>query len=78
MQVNVVDIAEAAESLSTLLSSLEEGQVREVVISRAGHPVARITPVESVRIGAAKRIFAASDSDDNGGNEVAKLLGDGG
>ena len=72
--VNVVDIAEAAESLSTLVISLEEGQLREVVISRAGQPVARLTPVESVRIGVAKSIFPAPDTDDNSSNEAAKLF----
>jgi antitoxin (DNA-binding transcriptional repressor) of toxin-antitoxin stability system len=74
MQVNVVDIAEAAESLSTLVISLEEGQLREVVISRAGQPVARLTPVESVRIGVAKSTFTAPDSDDNSSNEAAELF----
>ena len=74
MHVHVVDIAEAAESLATLVTSLEEGQVSEVVISRAGHPIVRLVPVESARIGVAKGVFVAPDGDDNSSNEVAKLF----
>ncbi len=43
-QMNTVTLAEAKAHLSQLLDQVEAG--KEVVITRRGQPVARITPIE--------------------------------
>ncbi|GAB4062397.1 type II toxin-antitoxin system prevent-host-death family antitoxin [Uliginosibacterium sediminicola] len=59
-----VDIAKAKTSLSRLVASLERGELNEVVITRAGHPVAKLVPVAAVtgkRLGVAKGMFEVPD-----------------
>lgn len=45
--MDTVNVAEAKARLSEILAKVEEG--REVLITRRGHPVARLTPVERLR-----------------------------
>ncbi len=60
-----VNVHEAKSSLSRLLARVEAGE--EVVIARAGRPVARLVPVEAVPLRrpgtAAGRIRIAADFD---------------
>lgn len=56
-----VNILMAKTTLSKLIESLETGAQREVIISRHGHPVARLVPIQRQpvrrRIGVAKGAF---------------------
>ena len=55
--MQTVNVAEAKARLSEILAQVEDGG--EVLITRRGHPIARLSPVESAR----KPIdFAALDS----------------
>ena len=45
MKVKIVNVHEAKTHLSKLLGRVEQGE--EIVIARAGHPVARLSPVNS-------------------------------
>lgn len=74
MQVQDVDIAEATTTLPVLLASLEKGMVHEIVITRVGHPVARLVPVEPVRIGVAKGKFQVPDDIDSDRGEIASFF----
>lgn len=50
--------------LSRLVARLESGELDEVVITRAGHPVAKLVPVAVAtgkRIGFAKGMFEVPD-----------------
>jgi prevent-host-death family protein len=47
MSVRQVNVHEAKTHLSRLLSEVEAGD--EVVVARAGHPVARLVPYKSAR-----------------------------
>ncbi|QCP48271.1 prevent-host-death protein [Trinickia violacea] len=70
-----VDIEVAAESLLTLVASLAE--VREIVITQDGHPVARLMPVEAratKRIGIAKGLFEVPESIDTNNIETIRLF----
>ena len=56
-----INVFQAKTTLSKLLQSIESGREREVVISRHGHPIARLLPVQrqpvARRIGVAKGAF---------------------
>jgi len=63
-EVETVDIAQAKTSLSQLVAKLEGGELNEVVITRAGHPVAKLVPAAVAtgkRIGIAKGMFEVPD-----------------
>lgn len=63
-ELETVDIAKAKTSLSQLVAKLEGGELNEVVITRAGHPVAKLVPVAVAtgkRIGVAKGMFEVPD-----------------
>lgn len=75
-----VNVLEAKNSLSNLLSLIESGREQSVVIARRGKPVARLVPYElntSARIGiAAGEVLVADDWDINeGDSEIASLFG---
>lgn len=61
-----VNIAEAKTTLSRLVAAIEQGQEREIVIARAGRPVAKLVPIDTAsagkRIGVAKGKFIVPDS----------------
>ncbi|MBL8467756.1 type II toxin-antitoxin system Phd/YefM family antitoxin [Methyloversatilis discipulorum] len=62
--METVGIAKAKTLLSRLVAKLEDGELNEVVITRAGHPVAKLVPVAVAtgkRIGVAKGIFEVPD-----------------
>ncbi len=56
-----VNVLMAKTTLSKLIESIESGTQREVIISRHGHPVARLVPIDRQpvrrRIGVAKGAF---------------------
>ena len=76
MPVQFVDIAEAGKTLPALVTSLEKRQVREIVICRAGRPVAKLMSVEPARIGVAKGKFEVLDHTDTSNSEIATLFRD--
>jgi prevent-host-death family protein len=53
-----VNLSQAKSSLSRLVEAIEQGQEREIVITRNGHPAAKLVPIGTVpawkRIGVAK------------------------
>ncbi|KML62724.1 antitoxin [Burkholderia cepacia] len=54
-----VNMHDAKSRLASLVDALELGHESEVVITRNGHPVARIVPyAPSKRIGAARQLLA--------------------
>lgn len=73
-----VNIQEAKTTLSRLIEDVEQGRTPEVVIARAGRPVAKLVPIDAApagkRIGVAKGKFSVPDNIDAHNAEVARLL----
>lgn len=73
-----VNILQARSSLSRLVKAIEEGQEREIVIARNGHPVAKLVPIETLpagkRIGVAKGVFEVPITIDVHNDEVVRLF----
>ncbi len=73
-----VNVHEAKTHLSRLLEAVERGE--DVIIARAGKPVARLVPIQSVRTrrpGAWKgRITVADDFDETPAEVVAAFEGE--
>ena len=73
-----VNISRAKTTLSRLVDAIEQGQEREIVIARAGRPVAKLVPIDaspvSKRIGVAKGKLVVPDSIDGYNDEVARLI----
>lgn len=77
----MINILEAKNNFSRLISQVETGEKEEIIISRHGKPVAKLVrvseqPVER-RIGVAKGQFQVPDSIDRYNEEVARLFRDG-
>ncbi|MDR0770276.1 MAG: type II toxin-antitoxin system Phd/YefM family antitoxin [Burkholderiales bacterium] len=76
--MKAVNMLQAKSSLSRLVEAIEQGEVREIVIARNGHPAAKLVPVDAVpagrRIGVAKGIFEVPDNIDAHNEEVARLF----
>lgn len=76
-----VTLSQAKSSLSRLVEAIEQGQEREIVITRNGCLVAKLVPMESARvgwrIGAAKGVFEVPESIDAHNDEVARMFTDG-
>jgi antitoxin (DNA-binding transcriptional repressor) of toxin-antitoxin stability system len=73
-----VNMLEAKSSLSRLVESIEQGEVREIVIARNGRPAARLVPLQDPairpRIGVAKGLFEVPDDIDAHNADVAALF----
>lgn len=73
-----VNMLQAKSSLSRLVEAIEQGQEREIVIARNGHPAARLVPIEAApagkRLGIAKGVFELPESIDLHNDEVARLF----
>ena len=68
---------EAKSTLSRLVESIEQGEVREIVIARNGRPAAKLVPLDAptgTRIGAARGLFVVPESIDTHNAEVAGLF----
>ncbi len=76
--MQTVNMLQAKSSLSRLVEAIEQGQEREIVIARNGHPVAKLVPMDTApsgkRIGVAKGLFVVPDSIDAHNDEVARLF----
>ncbi len=61
-----VNMLQAKSSLSRLVEAIEQGQEREIVITRNGRPAAKLVSIDTVpagkRIGVAKGKFKVPDS----------------
>lgn len=80
--MQAINMLQAKTNLSRLVEAIEQGEEREIIIARNGHPVAKLVPVTGVpverRIGIAKGLFEVPDDIDAHNAEVARLfLGDG-
>lgn len=72
-----VNMLEAKSTLSRLVESIEQGEVREIVIARNGRPAAKLVALDvptGTRIGVARGMFVVPDSIDMHNAEVAELF----
>ncbi|MDR7927358.1 type II toxin-antitoxin system prevent-host-death family antitoxin [Acidithiobacillus thiooxidans] len=73
-----VNMLQAKSSLSRLVEAIEQGEEREIVIARNGHPVAKLVPINKYppgkRIGVAKGLFEVPDNIDMHNDDVARLF----
>lgn len=76
--MQAINMLQAKTHLSRLVEAIEQGEEREIVIARNGHPVAKLVPVSAVpherRIGVAKGLFEVPDDIDAHNAEVARLF----
>lgn len=76
--MRAVNMLQAKSSLSRLVSEIEQGKAREIVIARNGRPAARLVPIEAApvakRIGIAKGKIKVPDDIDKRNDEVARLF----
>ena len=76
--MQAVNMLQAKTNLSRLVEAIEQGQAREIVIARNGHPAAKLVPVSAVpaqrRLGIAKGLFEVPDDIDAHNDEVAGLF----
>lgn len=76
--MRVVNMLQAKTSLSRLVDAIEQGQEREIVITRNGRPAAKLAPLDSAppgkRIGVAKGLFVVPDNVDAHNDEVSRLF----
>lgn len=76
----VVDMLEAATSLSKLVHDLETGKAQEFIIARNGRPDARLVPLtppradRGRRIGVAKGRFEVLDDIDAANAQVLQMF----
>lgn len=73
-----VNMLQAKTNLSRLVEAIEQGEEREIIIARNGHPAAKLVPVEAAplvrRLGVAKGLYAIPDDIDAHNAEVASLF----
>lgn len=77
--MQTISLFEAKTNLSKIVESLIDGSEQEIVISRRGKPVARLTPLNdrtqiSKRIGIAKNRFVIPDDIDKSNDAISKLI----
>lgn len=75
--MNTVDIAEAQTSLSELVAKLECDELDEVVITRNGHPVAKLVSAVAKsrkRVGVAEGLCEVPDDIDGHNDEITRLF----
>lgn len=76
--MEMVNMFQAQSTLSKLVEAIEQGQEREIVITRNGRPAARLVPVNAAptgqRLGVAKGLFEVPESIDSHNEEVARLF----
>lgn len=78
LKMRSVNILQAKSSLSRLVEFIEQGKEMEIVITRNGHPVAKLVPINKVpveqRVGMARGEFELPDSIDAHKDEVSSLF----
>lgn len=76
--MQAINMLQAKTNLSRLVEAIEQGEEREIVIARNGHPAAKLVPVHAVaperRLGVAKGLFDVPDDIDAHNAEVARLF----
>jgi prevent-host-death family protein len=74
----MMSISTAKSCLSRLVKAIEQGQEREIIITRNGRPVAKlvsaVTASTVARMGIAEGKFEVPDDIDTTNDEVARLL----
>lgn len=74
--MRTINMFQAKSSLSRLVEAIEQGEEREIVITRNGRPAAKLVAVEQSpparRIGVAKGAFQAPDDTDAHGDTVIR------
>jgi antitoxin (DNA-binding transcriptional repressor) of toxin-antitoxin stability system len=73
-----INMLQAKTNLSRLVEAIEQGEEREIVIARNGHPAAKLVPISGAplerRIGVAKGLFEVPDDIDAHNADVARLF----
>lgn len=76
--MQTINMLQAKTNLSRLVEAIEQGEAREIIIARNGHPVAKLVPVNAVpphrRLGVAKGLFDVPDDIDAHNAEVVRLF----
>ncbi len=76
--MQAINMLQAKSSLSRLVEAIEQGQEREIVIARNGHPVARLVPLQpggsAKRIGVAQGKFEVPESIDEHNDAIAAMF----
>ncbi|MGZ0020234.1 type II toxin-antitoxin system Phd/YefM family antitoxin [Nitrosomonas sp. wSCUT-2] len=76
--MSTVNMLQAKSNLSRLVEAIEQGEEREIIIARNGHPAAKLVPIDKFapgqRIGVAKGAFEVPDNIDGSNDEIAKLF----
>lgn len=76
--MQTINMLQAKTHLSRLVEAIEQGEEREIVIARNGHPVAKLVPVNAMppdrRLGVAKGLFDVPDDIDAHNADVARLF----
>jgi len=72
----VINIHEAKTNLSKLVEQIETGSRSEVVIARAGKPVARLVPIAkpAIKLGVAEGAFDIPDDIDRLNPAIAEMF----
>lgn len=70
---NIVNIHDAKTNLSRLIDNVNSGQIEEIIIARAGKPVARLTALAkpTIRLGLRDGKFKIPDDIDADNAKVA-------
>ncbi|PLC52034.1 prevent-host-death protein [Pollutimonas nitritireducens] len=73
-----VEFDEAKSSLSSLVEAIELGKALEITITRHGHPVAKLVPMDPIpighRIGVAKGKFHVPETIDRYNEDIGKAF----
>ncbi|MCR4579728.1 MAG: hypothetical protein K5681_05205 [Treponema sp.] len=75
-----VNVLEAKTNFSKLIAMLERGEEEEVIVARAGKPIAKMTLYEEPKsfdkiFGIAKGKFTLPDDIDECNDEIARMFG---
>ena len=77
--MHTMSLFDAKTHLSRIVESLVDGSEDQVIISRHGKPVVRVTPLRktdvSKRIGLARGLFKVPDNIDGANATIASLFG---
>jgi len=73
-----VNMLNAKSNLSRLVDAIEQGDEREIIITRNGRPAAKLVPLDTHvpenKIGVAKGRFVVSDSIDSSNDDFTLLF----
>ena len=79
--MNEIEVSEAQVCFTNLVEAIEKGDFSEIIMTRNGHPVARLMSCKEVlsqpKIGIAKGAFEVPDPDEGTDREIVDLFYEG-